>query len=31
MNEKSISIEHENDILNLYPNFKENHRPGKRK
>ena len=34
MNEKPISVEHENDIFNLYPNFvyKENHRPvGKRK
>ena len=33
MNEKPISIEDENDIFNLYPNFifKENHRPGKRK
>ena len=34
MYEKPISIEHENDIFNLYPNFvfKENHRPvGKRK
>ena len=34
MNEKTIPIEHENDIFNLYLNFafKENHRPaGKRK
>ena len=33
MKEKSIPIEHENNIFNHYANFafKENHRPGKEK